>query len=51
MAIEAYVRGRITRRKLDELGGLVDLGGLSQRLEEAGVGEEPAPVAEDCDGH
>ena len=51
LAIEAYVRGKITRRKLDELGGLVDLGGLSQRLEEAGVGEEPAHVAEDCDGH
>ncbi|MDE2975451.1 MAG: XRE family transcriptional regulator [Gemmatimonadota bacterium] len=51
LAIEAYVRGRITSRKLDELGCLVELGDLSQSLEEAGIGKELAHVAEECGGH
>ena len=38
LAIEAYVRGRITRRKLDELGRLVGVECLGERLEGAGAG-------------
>lgn len=37
LAIEAYVRDSITRRKLDELGRLVEVECLSERLEGAGV--------------
>ena len=33
LAIEAYVRGRITRCKLDELGRLVGVEGLGERVE------------------
>ena len=38
MAIEAFTRARITQRKLDELGRLVRVSDLSQRLRRAGVG-------------
>ena len=38
MAIEGFTRAKITRRKLDELGGLVRVSDLSQRLRRAGVG-------------
>ena len=37
-AIEAYVRGRITRRKLDELGRMVGVGCLGEGVEGAGAG-------------
>ena len=32
MAIEAFTRGKITQRKLDELGSLVQVSDLSRRL-------------------
>lgn len=51
LALEAYVRGKITRRKLDELGCLVDLEGLSERLEAAGIGEECGDADEEFGGH
>ena len=38
MAIEAFTRGKITQRKLDELGSLVQVSDLSQRLRQAGFG-------------
>ena len=38
MAIEAFTRARITERKLDELGRLVQVSDLSRRLRRAGVG-------------
>ena len=38
MAIEAFTRAKITHRKLDELGDLVQVSDLSQRLRRAGVG-------------
>ena len=38
MAIEAFTRAKITQRKLDELGRLVQVSDLSQRLRRAGVG-------------
>ena len=50
LAIEAYVRGKITRRKLDELGRLVELECLSERLEGAGVGEGLTPEGEEPGG-
>ena len=37
MAIEAFAHGKITHRKLDELGRLVQVSDLSQRLRRAGV--------------
>lgn len=43
LAIEAYVRGRITRCKLDELGRLVGVEGLGERVEGVGVAGEDAP--------
>ena len=39
MAIEAFTRGKITQRKLDELGSLVQVSDLSQRLRQAGFGD------------
>ena len=50
LAIEAYVRSKITRRKLDELGRLVELERLSERLEGAGVGEGLVPDGEESGG-
>ena len=38
MAIEAFTRGKITQRKLDELGSLVQASDPSQRLRQAGFG-------------
>lgn len=38
MAIEAFMRGKITQRKLDELGRLVQISDLSRRLLQAGIG-------------
>lgn len=38
MAIEAFMRGKITQRKLDELGRLVQISDLSLRLLQAGIG-------------
>ena len=38
MVIEAFTRGKITQRKLDELGTLVQVSDLSQRLRQAGLG-------------
>lgn len=38
MAIEAFMRGKITQRKLDELGRLVQMSDLSRRLLQAGIG-------------
>ena len=46
MAIEAYTRGKITRRKLDELGRLVRVPDLSQRLRQAGHRTDCGPVYE-----
>ena len=43
MAIEAFTRGKITQRKLDELGSLVQVSDLSQRLRRAGLGVWPWP--------
>lgn len=50
LAIEAYARSKITRRKLDELGRLVELECLSERLEAAGVGEGLVPDGEESGG-
>ena len=50
LAIEAYVRSKITRRKLDELGRLAELECLSERLEGAGVGEGLVPDGEESGG-
>ena len=50
LAIEAYVREKITRRKLDELGRLVELEDLSERLEEAGIGGEVVRAGEGFGG-
>ena len=44
MAIEAFTRGKITQRKLDELGSLVQVSDLSYRLQRAGFGTGGAPV-------
>ena len=38
MAIGAFTRGKIAQRKLDELGSLVQVSDLSQRLRQAGFG-------------
>ena len=43
MAIEAFTRGTITQRKLDELGSLVQVLDLSQRLRRAGFGMDCGP--------
>ncbi len=51
LAIEAYVRGKITRRKLDELGCLVELESLSEGLEEAGIGEGCVDADEEFGGY
>ncbi len=40
LAIEAFTRGKITQRKLDELGRLVQVADLSRRLLQAGIGTE-----------
>ena len=37
MAIESFTRARITQRKLDELGSLVQVSDLSQRLLQSGA--------------
>ena len=47
MAIEAFTRARITQRKLDELGSLVQVSDLSQRLLQAGLGTECGPAHEE----
>ena len=47
MAIEAFTRGKITQRKLDELGRLVQVSDLSRRLRGVGFGVECAPVHEE----
>ncbi len=51
LAIEAYVRGRITRCKVDELGRLVGVGCLGERVEGAGVGGDLIPDGEESGGH
>ena len=50
LAIEAYAREKITRRKLDELGRLVEVEDLSERLEEAGIGGEVVHAGEGFGG-
>jgi hypothetical protein len=47
MAIEAFTRAKITQRKLDELGSLVQVADLSQRLLRAGHGTDCGPVHEE----
>ena len=47
MAIEAFTRARITERKLDELGRLVQVSDLVQRLRRAGVGARCVPAHEE----
>lgn len=47
LAIEAFNRAKITRRKLDELGRLVQVPDLSQRLRQAGFGTECGPTQEE----
>ena len=47
MAIEAFTRAKITHRKLDELGDLVQVSDLSQRLRRAGVGMGCVPAHEE----
>ncbi len=47
MAIEAFTRARITQRKLDELGSLVQVSDLSQRLRQAGHWADCGPVHEE----
>lgn len=47
MAIEAFTRGKITQRKLDELGSLVQVSDLSQHLRRAGLGVDCGPVHEE----
>ena len=47
MAIEAFTRAKITRRKLDELGSLVRVPDLSERLRRAGFGTKCGPVHEE----
>ncbi len=47
MAIEAFTRAKITQRKLDELGSLVQVPDLSQRLRQAGHGTDCGPVHEE----
>lgn len=47
MAIEAFTRAKITQRKLDELGSLVQVRDLSQRLRQAGHGMDCGPVHEE----
>jgi len=47
MAIEAYTRARITQRKLDELGQLVQVSDLSQRLWQARLGTDCRAVHEE----
>ena len=47
MAIEAFTRAKITQRKLDELGSLVQVSDLSQRLLRAGLGTKCGPVHEE----
>ena len=47
MAIEAFTRAKITQRKLDELGRLVQVSDLSQRLQWAGLGTDCGPVHEE----
>ena len=46
MAIEAFTRAKITERKLDELGSLVQVSDLRQRLWRAGLETECGPVHE-----
>ena len=53
MAIEAFTRAKITHRKLDELGGLVQVSDLSQRLPRAGLARisqthRKAPASGSC---
>ncbi len=43
MAIEAFTRARITQRKLNELGRLVQVSDLSQRLRHAGLATKCVP--------
>ena len=47
MAIEAFTRSKITQRKLDELGRLVQVPDLSQRLRQAGHRTDCGPVHEE----
>ena len=47
MAIEAFTRAKITQRKLDELGSLVQVPDLSQRLRQAGLETDCGPVHEE----
>ena len=47
MAIEAFTRAKITQRKLDELGSLVQVSDLSRRLLQAGFGTGCAPAREE----
>ena len=47
MAIEAFTRAKITQRKLDELGSLVQVADLSQRLRRAGHGTDCGLVHEE----
>ena len=46
MAIEAFTRAKITQRKLDELGKLVQVPDLSQRLRHAGLATTCVPHEE-----
>lgn len=46
MAIEAFTRAKITQRKLDELGRLVQVSDLSQRLRYAGLATTCGPHEE-----
>ncbi len=47
LAIEAFMRAKITQRKLDELGSLVQVSDLSQRLLQAGLATECVPAHEE----
>jgi len=49
MAIEAFARAEITGRRLDELGRLVEVSDLSQRLRRAGGGMGCVPAHEGFD--
>ncbi len=50
LAIEAYIRSKITTQKLDELGRLVGLECLSGSLEEAGIREDLVLDGEEISG-
>ena len=51
LAIEAFERGQITGRKLDELGDLVDVSHLSTMLGEAGITQQLDPSWEEPSEH